>query len=424
MTSSGSEDSVPMYLMPIAAISGMFTLYYSLILVGRAIGFVRSKLSSSPPSSRSALKQNEERPSVVLQIVKLIVATLIYAYVVARVEEANFEVFDPYEILGLDSGAELAVVKKAYRALSLLHHPDKGGDSKVFNKIVLAYKALSDEESRENYERYGHPDGPQTSTLSFALPEWLIYPTGSTAIILVLMYVASFIALIWYVIQYMTKLDNAEVNAASGISVGKEDVDFLKKNLPKTTSPTDVLFYVTTTPVSLEISRKQIEQYNKLCADRKKQLAEEAEKQKRSSNKQMDIDDLLSGSGWADDNDNESTKKHEEEQKQRVALLKKASGKDPLKEVVLEDIDEGAIGWKWVEKTLAEEKVWPPKYDAMGSTGLSLTDSSVRRNLALLTGRLNSMILNNHPQLCKCNLFFERYNVRISSLLYRILIYA
>ena len=42
--------------------------------------------------------------------------------------------FDP-------QGASSAEIKKAYRALSKSHHPDKGGDPKKFMKISKAYAA-------------------------------------------------------------------------------------------------------------------------------------------------------------------------------------------------------------------------------------------------------------------------------------------
>lgn len=54
-------------------------------------------------------------------------------------------------------------IKKKYRELSKQHHPDKGGDPVVFDSIVKAYKALTDDESRENWRLYGNPDGPKGS---------------------------------------------------------------------------------------------------------------------------------------------------------------------------------------------------------------------------------------------------------------------
>lgn len=51
-------------------------------------------------------------------------------------------------------------MKKRYRELSKTMHPDKGGDPVQFDRIAKAYQALTDEESRENWEKYGNPDGP------------------------------------------------------------------------------------------------------------------------------------------------------------------------------------------------------------------------------------------------------------------------
>ena len=57
-------------------------------------------------------------------------------------------------------GADTKEVKKAYRKLSMLHHPDRGGDPIKFMKITKAHQALTDEEARKNWEEYGNPDGP------------------------------------------------------------------------------------------------------------------------------------------------------------------------------------------------------------------------------------------------------------------------
>lgn len=57
-------------------------------------------------------------------------------------------------------GAPSSVVRKKYRELSKTMHPDKGGDPVQFDRIAKAYQALTDDESRENWEKYGNPDGP------------------------------------------------------------------------------------------------------------------------------------------------------------------------------------------------------------------------------------------------------------------------
>ena len=86
------------------------------------------------------------------------------------------ERFDPFEILQLSDSADEGEIKKAYRRLSLQYHPDKNPDPAAADyfaqKITKAYKALTDEASRENYKKYGHPDGPQAVSISVALPEW------------------------------------------------------------------------------------------------------------------------------------------------------------------------------------------------------------------------------------------------------------
>lgn len=48
-----------------------------------------------------------------------------------------------YEVLELNTDANLDDIKKAYRRLAQKHHPDKGGSAERFEKIRQAYLALS-----------------------------------------------------------------------------------------------------------------------------------------------------------------------------------------------------------------------------------------------------------------------------------------
>jgi curved DNA-binding protein len=65
-----------------------------------------------------------------------------------------------YKILGIDNNARDEEVKKAYRKLALLYHPDRNHGDKAaeekFKEISEAYTVLGDSKRRSNYDRYGH----------------------------------------------------------------------------------------------------------------------------------------------------------------------------------------------------------------------------------------------------------------------------
>ncbi|KAI0226507.1 J domain-containing protein [Lamellibrachia satsuma] len=101
------------------------------------------------------------------------------AYKASQVE-LDFAEFDPYSELKIDRGATNREIKKAYHKLSIIFHPDKDtGDSQKFMKITKAYKALTDEEARKNWEEYGNPDGPGATHFGIALPKWIVEKQNS-----------------------------------------------------------------------------------------------------------------------------------------------------------------------------------------------------------------------------------------------------
>jgi len=72
---------------------------------------------------------------------------------------------DPYEILGVAVDAETSEIRKAYRKLAIVHHPDKQpteeGREKahhVFAKIACAYELLSDDVKRKEYDEQQDDD--------------------------------------------------------------------------------------------------------------------------------------------------------------------------------------------------------------------------------------------------------------------------
>jgi len=59
---------------------------------------------------------------------------------------------DHYVTLGVAKDATPEDIKKAYRRLAAIHHPDKGGDTAEFQKVQAAYETLSDPQKKHEYD--------------------------------------------------------------------------------------------------------------------------------------------------------------------------------------------------------------------------------------------------------------------------------
>jgi molecular chaperone DnaJ len=71
---------------------------------------------------------------------------------------------DYYDVLGVPRDADESQIKRAYRQLARVHHPDVAADKSSaehkFKEINEAYEVLSDPQKRANYDRYGSAGGP------------------------------------------------------------------------------------------------------------------------------------------------------------------------------------------------------------------------------------------------------------------------
>jgi len=131
------------------------------------------KLCSKKEVQKVAKKQTAFPWRSVIYVAAWVSLALVLYQVSGHVEVS--ERFDPYQILEIDVGSSEADIKQAYRRLSRMYHPDKfAGKEAQFVQIAKAYNTLTDEATRLNWEKYGHPDGKRAEESSFALPSWIV----------------------------------------------------------------------------------------------------------------------------------------------------------------------------------------------------------------------------------------------------------
>lgn len=80
--------------------------------------------------------------------------------------------------------------------MSLIYHPDKIRPDPAKNETIemlnerfveltKAYKALTDEEVRNNYLQFGHPDGKQSFSIGIALPKFIVMDGNGKYVLMV-----------------------------------------------------------------------------------------------------------------------------------------------------------------------------------------------------------------------------------------------
>jgi len=408
-----AEEDSALALMPLAA--ALATLAFFSILNLLYTAYSRLTFKPSPGTVQSEPRSLTSR-SYIVQIIMTVAVVVGYGVVCASIDNATVAVFSPYEILSIPVGANKTVVKRAYKTLSLKHHPDKGGDGDVFNEIAKAYSALTDPVASKNYELYGHPDGKQTATMSFGMPEWLLNPKGSTAVVLLLMYLGMFVALIVYAYNSFEGANKKAEAAQQSNSVAQLDIQHLRAGLNSKSTHLDILWWIGTTPENLMTAKRTI-------AER-----ENIKKEREESN--IDGPNLNEG-GWADDGDEDDAAargRKIREAEERKAIEKMAGSNTMLKQEAMEGIDDGVIGIEWVRSVLEEKGAWPPKVPCLtagtpsfmgamppGPDGKPidpLASAPVRRNMIMMIARQHSHALNTHPRLqeaAKANKIDGRY---------------
>ncbi|XP_020622876.1 translocation protein SEC63 homolog [Orbicella faveolata] len=144
------------------------------------------KICRCPPcvEKRELLRKKEPKSKSIRYASLSVLAVLwvlffVGAYKISQFEK-DFTEYDPYAVLELDRGATTADIRRQYRRLSMKYHPDKDtGDPQKFMRIAKAYEALTNEESRKNWEEHGNPDGPGATSFGIALPSWLVSKENS-----------------------------------------------------------------------------------------------------------------------------------------------------------------------------------------------------------------------------------------------------
>jgi DnaJ family protein A protein 2 len=64
-----------------------------------------------------------------------------------------------YKVLGVERDASTDDIRKAYKKLSMKHHPDKGGAEEDFKAVARANDVLSDDRKRQIYDSTGSVEG-------------------------------------------------------------------------------------------------------------------------------------------------------------------------------------------------------------------------------------------------------------------------
>lgn len=152
-------------------------------------------------------------------VVLVVMWVLLYALCVHIGGAKEIKKYDPFDILEVTPSATPPEIKKAYRKLSLIYHPDKNPDDPLaasrFIQITKAYNALTDETAKKNYEKYGNPDGPQTTKVGIGLPRFLLEKDNHLIILSLFFFLLLFVVPMAFICYYQ----RTKNYAANGVMI-------------------------------------------------------------------------------------------------------------------------------------------------------------------------------------------------------------
>lgn len=190
----------------ILTLTGLVTLplTYSLLRPPKKLENTAPRINSTFKPKNDDLIQGQKRKrlrkerrikrGIAVLVGWAIIGWMIYLIIVTA--RTTPKLYDPYEILGVSRSADEKAISRHYKRMSLIYHPDKIRPDPAKNEtmetlnerfveLTKAYKALTDEEIRNNYLQYGHPDGKQSFSIGIALPKLIITEGSGKYVLLV-----------------------------------------------------------------------------------------------------------------------------------------------------------------------------------------------------------------------------------------------
>ena len=181
-------------------------------------------------SQRNAQKRQQRRLKRIFVVILGWAVMAGMLYLIMTTQRTVAKIWNPYDILGISESASEKDIKSHYKKLGRKFHPDKIKPDAAKNETIeslndawvemtKAYQALTDEEIRNNYIQYGHPDGKQGFSIGIALPKFIV--SGGNGKYVVLVYALLLGVLLpyyvgswWYGTQRVTR-EGVQVESAN-----------------------------------------------------------------------------------------------------------------------------------------------------------------------------------------------------------------